>query len=243
MNARAEFPFDACLKEALALSVEWVPRWLAALHAALQQREAAASRLHDKQAFARARSVLESHRALLGERFLSFLADALHGTETHEHRPATARPTGGRSLDSLSFDDLELMDDQQVQATVELARVQQVVKMASEEELVAFCARLSRAQGHEVVRHQANPLRPEAVVGALMRALGSLHLDDTVRARWLHVGAVSLGTELQKLYRRLTDQLDRWGVQPAGYVVVQNVPGRPAAPGHPNAATACPRQR
>lgn len=240
MNARAEFPFDACLKEALALSVEWVPRWLAALHAALQQREAAASRLHDKQAFARARSVLESHRALLGERFLSFLADALHGTETHEHRPATARPTGGRSLDSLSFDDLELMDDQQVQATVELARVQQVVKMASEEELVAFCARLSRAQGHEVVRHQANPLRPEAVVGALMRALGSLHLDDTVRARWLHVGAVSLGTELQKLYRRLTDQLDRWGVQPAGYVVVQNVPGRPAAPRSPQRSDSMP---
>ena len=43
MNARAESPFDACLKEALVLSAEWVPRWLAALYETLQQREAAAA--------------------------------------------------------------------------------------------------------------------------------------------------------------------------------------------------------
>lgn len=240
MNARADSPFDACLKEALVLSAEWVPRWLTALHGSLQQREAAAGNLHDKQAFGRARVVLESHRDLLGERFLSSLADALHGTAEADHRPSAVRSSAGRSLDSLSFDDLELMDDQQVQQTVELSRVQQVVKMAADEDLVAFNARLSRAQGHEVVRHQANPLRPEVVVGALMRALGSLHLDEAVRARWLQLGAVPLGNELQKLYRRLTDQLDRWGVQPAGYVVVQNVPGRPAAPQPPRRTDSVP---
>ena len=37
-----------------------------------------------------------------------------------------------------------------------------------------------------------------------------------------------LGQELETLYRRLADQLDRWGVQPAGYQVVQN--GTPLAP-------------
>lgn len=240
MNARADSPFDACLKEALVLSAEWVPRWLTAVHTALQQREAAAGNLHDKQAFGRSRSVLESHRALLGERFLASLADALHSAAVSAAPPSAPRPSSGRSLDSLSFDDLELMDDRQVHETVELARVQQVVKMAADEELVAFNARLSRAQGHEVVRHQANPLRPDVVVGALMRALGTLHLDDAVRARWLQLGAVPLGQELQKLYRRLTDQLDRWGVQPAGYVVVQNVPGRPAAPQPPRRTDSVP---
>lgn len=225
MNVRAESPFDACLKEALVLSAEWVPRWLGALYESLQQREAAATHLHDKQGYGQARAVLETHRQLVGERFLFMLAEALQ-TDSGSAASAPSRPGGGRSLDSLSFDDLELMDHDQVQATVEQARVQQVVKMAADEELVAFNARLSRAQGLDVVRRQSNPLGPDVVVGALMRALGSLHVDESVRARWLHVGAVPLGHELEKLYRQLTERLDRWGVQPAGYVVVQHTPAR-----------------
>lgn len=225
MNARAETPFDACLKEALVLSVEWVPRWLDALYETLQQREAAATNLHEKQGFGQARAVLETHRHLVGERFLDLLADALkNGPAPH----AAARPGGSRSLSSLSFDDLELMDHGQVQETVEQARVQQVVKMATDEEFVAFNARLSRAQGQEVVRRQVkNPLGPDVVVGVFIRTLGSLHLDEAVRNRWLNVGALPLGRELEKLYHRLTDQLDRWGVQPAGFQVVQH--GTPLA--------------
>jgi hypothetical protein len=224
MNARADDPFDACLKEALVLSAEWVPRWLGVLYETLQQREAAATHLHDKQGFGQARAVLETHRRLVADRFLEVLAEALQSGGGPVAAPK--RPGAGRSLDSLSFDDLELMDHQQVQETVELARVQQVVKMAADEELVAFNARLSRAQGLDVVRRQANPLGPDVVVGALMRALASLHVDESVRARWLHVGAVPLGHELEKLYRQLTQRLDRWGVQPAGYAVVQHTPSR-----------------
>lgn len=239
MNARAESPFDACLKEALVQSAQWIPRWLGTLHETLQQREAAASNLHDKQALAQARIQLASHRALLADRFLAVLTESVHNSQ----RPGAAAPPAApsRSLDSLSFDDLELMDHHQVQETVELARVQQVVKMATEEELVAFNARLTRAQGLDVVRRGANPLGPDVVVGALVRALGSLHLDEAVRARWLHVGAFSLGQELEKLYRHLTDQLDRWGVQPAGYVVVQTAPTRgtgAAAPMRPDSVPA-----
>jgi len=234
MNARADSPFDACLKDALAQSAEWVPRWLGKLHETLQQREASASNLHEKQAFSQARIALVNHRERLAERFLSALTECLQGSSPKETASADTRPaSSARSLHSLSFDDLELMDHQQVQETVELARVQQVVKMSADEELVAFNARLSRAQGLDVVRDQANPLRPDVVVGALMRALNGLYVDEAVRARWLHAGAVSLGNELQTLYRRLADQLDRWGVQPAGYAVIQT-----AAPRGTGAASA-----
>ncbi|MCU0924924.1 MAG: DUF1631 domain-containing protein [Hydrogenophaga sp.] len=229
MNARAESPFDACLKEALDLSAEWVPRWLGHLHDVLQQRETAAANLHEKQTYGQARIALAGHRDIVAERFLAALAAALQSMPPPAGVFAEARPAGARSLSSLSFDDLELMDHQQVQETVELARVLQVVKMAADEELVAFNARLSRAQGLDVVRHQTNPLRPDVVVAALMKALTGLHVDEAIRARWLHAGAVSLGSELQKLYRLLTDQLDRWGVQPAGYAVVQTAAGRPAS--------------
>ena len=120
------------------------------------------------------------------------------------------------------------MDHGQVQETVEQARVQQVVKLAAEEAFVAFNARLNRAQGLDVVRrHAKNPLGLDVVVGALMRALGSVHLDEAVRARWLSAGALPLGQELEKLYQRLSDQLDRWGVQPAGFQVVQQGTPRP----------------
>ncbi|MBA4263126.1 MAG: hypothetical protein C0443_14200, partial [Comamonadaceae bacterium] len=233
MNARAHSPFDACLKEALNLSTEWVPRWLGALYETLQQREAAAVNLHEKQTFGQARIALASHREIVAERFLTALAESLSSAQPQLAAPAGERAAGARSLSSLSFDDLELMDHQQVQETVELARVLQVVKMATDEELVAFNARLSRAQGLDVVRRQSNPLRPDVVVAALMKALNGLHVDEAIRARWLHVGALSLGNELQRLYRSLTDQLDRWGVQPAGYVVVQTAPGRPASAAAP----------
>lgn len=219
MNASADSPFEACLKQALVLSAGWVPRWLGNLYETLQQREAAATSLHDKQAFAEARSKLETHRQLLGERYRSLLTDAVLGEVLAEAEP---RPASGRSLDSLSFDDLELMDHDQVQETVEIARVQQVVKMSAEEEFVAFNARLNRAQGLEVVhRHAKNPLGPDAMVAVLIRALATLHLSDAVRARWLSVGAVTLGQELERFYRQLAEQLDRWGVQPAGFQVVQ----------------------
>lgn len=222
MNVRAETPYDACLREALALAGDWVPRWLSTLYETLQQRETSASSLFDKQGFGQARMLLETHRDLVGERFLSMLAEALRkSADSPSTGPAPL--VSSRSLDSLSFDDLELMDHDQVQETVEMARVQQVVKMSTDEEFVAFNARLSRARGLDVVsRHAKNPFGPDVVVRALQRALGSLHLDEAVRARWLQVGALPLGQALEKAYVRLTEQLDRWGVQPASFQVVQH---------------------
>ena len=52
------------------------------------------------------------------------------------------------------------MDHRQVQTSVELARLHQVVKMAVDDELIALTALLSAAQGLPKVRTEANPLRP-----------------------------------------------------------------------------------
>jgi hypothetical protein len=143
MSARADSPFDACLDEALVLTRGWVPRWLGKLLETLHQRETSAASLNEKQAFSEARTVLASHRNLLAGRFIAEISQVVQGFSATQKKAATAR-----SLKSLSFDDLELMDHHQVQETVERARVQQVVKMYTDEELVTFNARLSRAQGH-----------------------------------------------------------------------------------------------
>lgn len=52
--------FDACLKEALAQTREWVPRWLDRLHGDLKDKELSARQLGDKQVFVEARTALES---------------------------------------------------------------------------------------------------------------------------------------------------------------------------------------
>jgi hypothetical protein len=227
--------FDACLNEALVRAHRWVPRWLGQLNDALQTREAAAFNAHEKHAFVQARLALSNYRDRLSERFLVALSEAVlgHGALPSPRAPSAQAPGAGpRKLASLSFDDLELMDHHQVQETVELARVQQVVKMAAEEDLVGLTALLSRAQGHSVVRVEANPLAPDVVVAALLRALGELYIDEGARARWLQAGAVPLGGELQRWYRELTQLLGGWGVLPAGYVVVQTGAARaPAGPG------------
>lgn len=233
MDASNTQAFDACLREALVQTREWTPRWIDKLRDTLYQREGTVSSLHEKQALIEARTSLENHRDRITTRFLEYLTESVHG----------ALPSAGgsrRSLQGLSFDELELMGDEQVQETVELARVQQVVKMTADEELVALNTRMSSAQGLSRVHPEANPLRTEVVIGALMRAINGLHVDPVVRSRWLQVGAVPLGGELQKMYAHLSLQLDRMGVRPVGYNLIQAPDVRPAAtaPVHAESVTA-----
>lgn len=228
MNAHADPVFDACLKEALVLSADWVPRWLAALGNALQQKEASAVGATEQRSAGEARATLAAYHERVTEHFLNALSQSMGsaGSGEGDLDPVTGKAPA-RRLDTLSLDELELMDHQQVQHTVELARIQQVVKMAVEEELVMLDARLSSARGLTVVSSKANPLHPDAIIGALIRALSMLHITEEVRVQWLHMSALPLGQELQRFYAQLVDLLDRWGVQPAGYKVVQTPVGKP----------------
>ncbi len=220
MDASNTKAFDACLREALAQTRDWVPRWLSKLHSTLKDREFTAGQLSEKQAMQQARLTLESHRDLISTRFLAAFAESMENALPHTG-------TGSRRSPAVSFDELELMGDDQVQETVELARVQQVVKMAVDEDLGTLTARLNGAQGLTVVSPEANPLRAEVVVAALMTALKGLHVDAAVRTRWLQVGAMTLGDELRNMYAELSRQLDRAGVKPASYAVTQTASARP----------------
>lgn len=220
MNARVESPFDVHLQDALSLARDWIPRWISQLPSVLQQREAAAAHLQEKQAYAQARLVLTSCRDRLAERFLSALCEATADAMAQVSRSAPPSGAAVRKSSTLSLDDLQLMDHDQVQASVEMARLQQIIKTAAEEELMGLCALFSGAQGLSMVRLEANPLRPEVVVGALTQALKRLNVDEASRARWLHAGAASLGSELQRFYRDLAERLQRQGIRPAVYAVI-----------------------
>lgn len=234
MNPRAGTSLQDCFGEALALARVWVPRWLEQVGSELYLREGAALHGHEKHSLGHARTELITHRELLGNRFLEAIESDLRSVEKTPGASSKNPGASPRRLTNLSFDELELMDDQQVQQTVDLARWQQIVKMACDEELAAFSARLSRLQGFEAVRVEANPLKPDAVVAAFVRAMDTLKVPEEIRTRWLHVGALMLGQSLVRFYRQLETWLELRGVAAAGYVVIQ----APESRGMPAAATA-----
>ncbi|MEP6965877.1 MAG: DUF1631 family protein, partial [Polaromonas sp.] len=116
---------------------------------------------------------------------------------------------------------------------VEAARLHQVIKLASEAGLAGFSARLSTAQGFQMVKADKNPLRPEVVSHALFTLLQAAPVASQTRACWLGNGAQLMGEELQSFYVSMDRMLAAQGVLPAPYGVMASAPGRSAKPGGP----------
>lgn len=227
MNARAELPFDTCIQEALSQSRGWMAQWVRELAATLTQREASELAPHTKRAAGQARAALAACADRLADRWSDAFAQAVRA-DIARNGNALSQASAPKAL---SLDELELMDHRQVQASVELARLQQIVKSAVDEEQIALTALLCAARGLSKVRSEANPLRPEVVVDALTTALDGLNVDDASRQRWLQAGAQSLGQILLRTYALLVQRLQSQGIEPAGFVVVPVVSARPSPGG------------
>jgi len=216
-SAELTIAYQACLNEAIHQSPALIERWSAALADFLPGKAAATSIQTEKSSFRQAIVALKTHQHGLGQRFVLELTQSI----AEDGKPSGAKKNGaGRSLSSISFDDLELMGDNQVQETLDGARLQQTLSQSCEFELAGFSARLSTAQGFHKVRADKNPLRPEVMAGALIKAFRHSQMDTTSQSRLLVHGALLMGSELQTLYITLNDFLAGRGVAPAAYGVV-----------------------
>jgi hypothetical protein len=117
----------------------------------------------------------------------------------------------------VSMDQLTLVDDQQIEEDIEVARVIQLVDTAAEadlRELRALCATLCGASAAvpEVV-----PLRPEVAARALSRGLHAIGAPRPVRLLALRVVGQALADRLIMLLREYARELKRWGVEPLPY--------------------------
>lgn len=118
-----------------------------------------------------------------------------------------------------SFDQLELMDDEQVQERVEVAGILQSTVDAVEFEIGEFNSLVCGAQGLEKVTSERNPMRPEVYARTLRAVLLQTREPLPVRLLWMqHMGAL-LGEGLVTTYRALCRMLLNAGVKPAGFLV------------------------
>ena len=227
--------YQACLNEAFRQCPLLIHRWCNDLVDTLYERYTSSAYNVEKHHLEDAISALKKNQASIEQGFALELTQAMSSdTQSGVGKKADK---SGRSLSSLSFDDLELMGDNQVQDTVDSARLVQIVSMACEAGLAGLSARLSTAQGFKHVKADKNPLRPEIVSQALLKLLQDVPADSVARSLWLMHGAQLMGKELQALYVLLNDQLIEHGVAPAAYGVISSPGSGSISTGrHSNAA-------
>ena len=217
--------FQSCLEIALKQCPFLIDRWTSRLADAMYERSTRVADPRERHQLQDAITDLKKNRLSIEQGFSERLKKAM-AADGATKSPSNKLVQAGRPLPSVSFDDLELMGDRQVQQAVENVRLQQIVKLGCEAGLSSFAARLSTAQGLLVVKIDSNPLRPEIMSLALLELLQSLPASVHAQAYWLLDGARIMGEELQSLYVFLNDFLAGQGIAPAAYGVTGAPQGR-----------------
>ena len=204
--------YQSCLDEALRQSLFVIERWCSKLTIALSERSMNVLDASQKHEIQSAIAALKQNRILIERGFAGELDKAIE----RDASSGAAGRTGdsAHSLSVPSFDELELMRNDQVQLAVESARLQQVIATACEAGFGSFSARLSAAQGFQLVKGTGNALRPEIFAEALFKLLRGLDVNSRTRGCWLIDGAPIMGAELQSLYVLLSDFLVAQGNTP-----------------------------
>lgn len=216
--------YQACLEEARRQAPLMAKRWYTALLELLFEKSTAPAVVHDKNQIHDAWLALKKYQADIEQGFALQIAQAI----AREVRAPSGRNTGRfhdslrSTTSSLRFQDLELMGDEQVQDTLDEARLAQTLLLTSESGLAGLSTRLSAAQGYKVVKSDKNPLRPEVYASALVLVLQDLPVEIKIRTRWLIYGGQIMGELLQTLYVQLDALLEKQGIEQAGFAVVSS---------------------
>ena len=125
------------------------------------------------------------------------------------------------------FDDLRLLNEQQIDATIGFALAEQELMRASAELLPRLNALVSSLMGWLTVQADINPLKPAAFAYAL-RDLLTHHVPDVAqRNALLGPAAEVMGESLRQVYRQLIQWLIVHGVEPLDMQVLR-LKGAPA---------------
>ncbi|MBW7834718.1 MAG: DUF1631 family protein [Simplicispira suum] len=206
--------YTEIVRTTLAGSGHLMERVIEVSRRALQAREDQARTPRESHSVMHARQHLERVAFVLCERFPGALEQAVA-------KGADQNQTATRSLFSVQFDELELMDESQLSENVERARARQSLAEAVTVPLAELNALMSAAQGQSSVDPGHNPLQPEFFLQALQTVVGQMQPSDEVRRDWMTHLAEAIGAELRTLYLQLIAQMQESGIKPAGYAVRQ----------------------
>lgn len=169
------------------------------------------------------RTLREHHSALTKAYPMVLLEMFADGPSAPSPKPAAAGP--------LDFGELSLVDDDEVQAQVELSRAQQVALHTTDEILSELNGLVSAAQGLPRVQPERNPMRPENYIRALQRAVADTQVIAPVREAWMQHMRGYLGQQLVGVYERAVKGLREHGIEQVGWAA--RVPA--AQPGYAQA--------
>lgn len=204
--------YRAVVDEAIQHSYTIMATLVEATRQALRERELSARNLRDAQSLVESRQYLNRHETLLLNSYPTALEGKFQAGDSRVSPTATA---------SVQFHQIELMDETQISERVALARAQQVVIQAVDNQLVEFNLLMSSLMGLSNVRPERNPLRPMIYVRALHTVVLQMHLSEAVQKDWLWHMSEALGATLNMLYARLCTRLRGHGVQATSYVMKQ----------------------
>jgi hypothetical protein len=207
--------YEHIVEDVVAGARPLMERIAEATRMSLQQRLDQARTPGEHHAMLEARQQLMRLTPVMCERYPEALRKALSQQSAHKEEKAT------RSLFSVHFDELELMDETQISDSVERARARQVLASAVEGPLADLDALVCAALGLPQVRPEHNPLRPDAFLQALQAVVSQMQVTEQVRHDWMGQMAQALGKELRALYVAQTERLKQSGVQPVGYAMRQ----------------------
>lgn len=207
--------YQACLAEAAQAGQALMGGMVSTARQALQLRDATARDYHERNALSHALHLLGKHEANLVERYPRALEAAFAEAGSGER----AKPAS--TTMSLSFDQLELMDESQVQDRVQKARAEQIVLHAADQELAELNTLICAAQGLKTVQPERNPLRPEIYVKALQDVIAQTLVSAPTRLAWMQHMCDALSKQLGGTYTHVTQRLRASGVRAASYAVIQ----------------------
>ncbi|WP_296510994.1 DUF1631 family protein [Rhodoferax sp.] len=207
--------YQSTLKDAAAGGPAMMGKLVATLRQALLVRESASRDFREREVHADSLKLLLAHEGTLRQGFELALMEQFT-------RPVAAPKAAMPSIAEVQFDQLELMDEVQVQESVNMARAQQMAMLAAEVSLAELNTLICTTLGLPTVRPERNPLRPESYINALRNTVERTPVPSATRLDWLTTMGTVLGGELKTLYTELVGRLRTQGVEAAGYAVTQS---------------------
>jgi len=210
--SRSRTVFRACVVNAVREGETLITDLIKVTRGALASQESGQRDIARRNLASDALRLLNQHEPAMAKSFPMALL------EIFADGPGAAKPRQSGSS-PLDFGELSLIDDDEVQAQVELSRAHQLALHATDAVLAELNGLVSAAQGFNRVQPERNPLRPENYIRALQQVVGETGVAAPVRDLWMQNMRDLLGQQLVEVYKRAIQNLREQGIQPVGYGV------------------------